>query len=390
MTIFAYIIFISCGFLIVYNYLLYPVILSLLAKKAKSNNNIFRLDDDLPFISILLAVYNEEAVIKEKIESTFKTNYPLEKIEFLIGSDASSDNTEQIITSLLSDYPQIKLTRFSGRTGKPQIINELEKQSKGSILILTDANVFFKENTLFELTKHYKNPDIGLVGGNIINNNVKLDGISNQEKTYLAREKIMKFQEGIVWGSMMGAFGGLYSIRKKNYSSVPDKFIVDDFFITMSVIKSSSKAINELDAKAYEDVSNISSEEFRRKIRISTGNFQNLHYFKSLIWNKFSISFPLISHKVLRWLGPFFLFLISISSSYLSFQVEFFKWIAMIILIILLSPIWDFILKKMNVNNKFIRFVSHFISMNVALLIGFFNFVFGNATSTWNPTQRNQ
>jgi len=386
----AYIIFILCGFLILYNYLFYPLILSVLARKVQSNDIFYKLEDDLPFISILLAVYNEEAVIKEKIKSTFKTNYPLDKIEFLIGSDASSDNTEQIIKSLQSDYPQIKLTRFGGRTGKPQIINKLEELSTGSILILTDANVFFKEDTLFELVKHYKNRDIGLVGGNIINNNVKFDGISNQEKTYLAKETILKFWEGKVWGSMMGAFGGLYSVRKKNYSPVPDKFIVDDFFITMNVIRSGSKAINELDAQAYEDVSNISSEEFRRKIRISTGNFQNLNYFKSLIWSRFSISFPLISHKILRWQGPFFLFLIAISSIYLAFKVNLFVWISTFILIILLSPIWDFVLKKMNINNKLLRFVSHFVSMNVALIIGFFNFTFGNITSTWNPTQRNQ
>src|SRR5690606_1843765 len=149
-------------------------------------------------------------------------------------------------------------------------------EAKGEVFILTDANVFFTKDTIYQLVKHYKNPEVAQVGGNIINPEHKQDGISFQEKSYLSRENIIKYQEGIIWGCMIGAFGGCYSIRANYFVPVPPKFLVDDFYISMHVLEQNKKALNELDAHCYEDVSNKIKEEFRRKLRISAGNFQNL------------------------------------------------------------------------------------------------------------------
>jgi cellulose synthase/poly-beta-1,6-N-acetylglucosamine synthase-like glycosyltransferase len=151
------------------------------------------------------------------------------------------------------------------------------------VLILTDANVYFEPDTIFELTKHYKNPAIGLVGALILNTNVKKTGISYQEKTYLSLENKIKFAEGVLGGAMIGAFGGAFSIRRDVYKPVPPKFIVDDFYITMQVLAQGKQAILEPSAVVYEDVANVPAEEFRRKVRISTGNFQNLREFRGLL-----------------------------------------------------------------------------------------------------------
>src|SRR5690606_20929272 len=146
---------------------------------------------------------------------------------------------------------------------------------KAEILILTDANVYFEPHTIYELVKHYKNSEIALVGGLIINTNIKKTGISYQEKTYLSNENLIKYREGILWGTMVGAFGGVYSIRKENEHPVPKNYVRDEFYITMHVIQDGKKAITELTATCYEDISNIIKEEFKRKVRISIGNFQN-------------------------------------------------------------------------------------------------------------------
>lgn len=377
------------AFALTYHYVFFPIVLTLLAKGKKLSDDTYE-HNELPTISILLAAYNEEDVIREKITTTFKTSYPIDKIEFLIGSDASNDQTDHIINSFKDEYPQITLHRFKGRTGKPQIINKLKTHAKGDILILTDANVFLDENCLFELVKHFKNKSIGLVGGNIINLKTKTDGISNQEKAYLSIENKLKYNEGLIWGSMMGAFGGLFAIKKSIYESVPKGFIVDDFYISMNVLIKKLNVINSLEAIAYEDVSNIPKEEFRRKVRIGIGNFQNLFRFRKLIFSRFGVAFSFISHKVIRWKGPFII-LFLITSIFFIRQTHFiYDYIGTGLILLLISPILDWIFKSINLHLNILRFASHFVMMNLALLIGFFKFAFGLYGDTWTPTKRNQ
>jgi len=376
---------------LLHTYVLFPALLSSLAKNKKQNEITFNSSDsDLPTISILFAAFNEEKLIGRKIDSTFQTNYPKHKIELLVGSDASTDNTNQIIEEKEKLHPQLKFVPFPERTGKVRIVNELAKMASGNILILTDANVFFSEDTLFQLVKHYKNKNIGLTGGNIQNVRFRKDGISYPEKKYLSRENEMKYQEGLIWGSMIGAFGGCYSIRKSLWTDVPPHFIVDDFFISMRVLEQGKQAINELNAICYEDVSNRITEEFRRKVRISIGNFQNLGRFKSLLWPLWSsLSFAFLGHKALRWLGPIFIILMLLSSWILGLVYQpFYLLLFKLQLILLLIPFLDYLLKKVHIHILFLRFVSHFYLMNLALLIGLFKYLRGVESSIWRPTER--
>ncbi len=377
---------------ILHSYVLFPLILNLLAKGKKQNRLIYLPDDDgLPVISILLAVYNEESVIEEKIKSTFNTGYPLPKIHFYIGSDASVDRTNEIIKKYQDTYGQLYLKVFPGRTGKSGIINDLAENAKGEIFVLTDANVFFTKDTLYQLVKHYKNQEVAQVGGNIINPEHKQDGISFQEKSYLTRENLIKYQEGIIWGCMIGAFGGCYSIRAGYFAPVPPKFLMDDFYISMHVLEQRKKALNELDAHCYEDVSNKIKEEFRRKLRISAGNFQNLSRYKHLLWPPFTgLAFSFLSHKVLRWYGPVFILLLIISNIFLMGSSNFYRLTMFLQLAGILVPFIDYLLKKINIHFKLFRFVTHFYLMNLALFQGFIWYLRGVQSNVWKPTQRNQ
>lgn len=385
------IIFWCAALLLLHSYLFYPVLLRLLSSGKTQQQVTYLPADELPFISILLAVYNEEKVISQKIESTFHTSYPVEKIEWLIGSDHSSDATEAIISNYTKQFPQLRLVRFEKRTGKIGIMNELAKQAASKFLVLTDANVFFTKDTLYELVKHYKNPAIAMVAGNILNPVVKADGISRQERDYLFNENRMKYQEGILWGAMMGAFGGCYSLRKEFFIPTPPGFIVDDFFITMNVLQQKGKAINELKATCHEDVSNKVKEEFRRKTRIATGNFQNLGRFSDLLSpEKGAVAFAFWSHKVLRWIGPFLLIITYFSSFVLSFTSDFFKTCCWTQTLLFAVPLLDAMLRKLNIHFSGLRYISHFYVMNAALLNGFFNYLTGVKNNVWKPTERNQ
>lgn len=376
--------------LVIYNYVLFPLFIII---KSKNKTLPFKFHNlkNCPKVSVIIAAYNEEEVISEKINSILNSSFPLSKIEILIGSDNSNDGTNKIVSNFEIKYPQVKLVNFTERTGKPKIIDTLKDIAKNDILILTDANVFFDKNTIYEITKYFADDSIGLIGGNIINKNLKKNGISFQENQYLDIENQIKFGEGVLFGSMIGAFGGVFSIHKKYYTEVPKGFISDDFFISMNVLLKKKKAIFNKMAYSYEDISNNIKDEFNRKTRISIGNFQNLSYLiKNIKQIKFSLLVLFISHKVLRWLTPFLLLIILTISIIVKNQSLAYHIIYTFNILFYSSILIDYILKKMNVHLKLLRVITHFVSMNIAILFGFYKFITSTQSNIWTPTKRNQ
>jgi cellulose synthase/poly-beta-1,6-N-acetylglucosamine synthase-like glycosyltransferase len=377
-------------FLIIYSYLLFPEILRLLAGKREPEAEKF-LPDELPSISILIAAFNEEKVIGEKIRSVLESNYPPERLEILVGSDASTDHTNQVLKQLLEAHPSLHLSFFKERQGKPGIINQLAEKARGEILVITDANVILDNETLTELICYFKEESTGLVDSRMANTEGKREGISRQEKFYISREGRIKHHESLLWGSMMGPFGGCFAVRKSLYRPVPEKFLVDDFFINMTVLKQGSSCISNIEAMVYEQVSSDPGEEFRRKKRISAGNFQNLSLFWPLIFKcSRGIGFCFFSHKVIRWFVPFLVMITFGSSILLGTGSGFYLGLAVLHLGVLLTPVIDQILRKIKIHSIPLRFVSHFVLMNLALLAGFFRYMGGIKNNVWQPTNRNQ
>ncbi len=384
------IIFWICLTFILHTYLFYHLSIRIFARNKKGNTKIFKIEDEIPFVSILIAAHNEETVISDKILSIVNSSFPETKIEVLVGSDCSTDKTNKIIEQLIKEYACISIVKFENRTGKIGVINSLIEKAKYDLVLLTDANVMFDKQSIFELVKHFKNEEIGLVDSKMINIGIKKDGISLQEKTYISTEVSSKNAESLLWGTMMGPFGGCFALRKKLWEKIPSHFLVDDFFINMLVLQKGFKSINEPNAIVFEDVSNGLSDEFRRKIRISSGNFQNLFHYKHLLFDFSWIAFSFFSHKVLRWLTPFFILsIISILPFIIENQSFYFYFLIGIIFCFSLVSI-DFLLKSLKVNIKLLRFLTHFTMMNVALFIGFLNYIKGVKSSIWEPTRRNQ
>jgi cellulose synthase/poly-beta-1,6-N-acetylglucosamine synthase-like glycosyltransferase len=376
-------------FAIFHSYLLFPLLVTFLARGKKENIDIYHPEEELPFISIIMSVHNEDKVILNKLKSIYNTLYPLNRFEVLIGSDSSSDGTNQICKIFSENYESLKFFPFPERQGKPETNNRLVEFAKGDILIMTDAQAFFEPATIYELVKHFRNPTIDVVGGNIINEKVSFKGISFQEKAYMTREIKMKYLEGLIWGKTMGIYGAIYAIRKEAYSKVPDNFKVDDFYLTMKVLGKKRKVIINLKALTKEDVPNDLGVEFRRKIRISSGNFQNMKIFLKYLFPPWSsLAFIFFSHKVLRWLGPFFLILILVTNIILAFSSVFYRTLLFVQAFLLILPLIDLILRKINLHSIFLRFITHFYAMNIALFIGFFKIILGKKSNFWQPTRR--
>ena len=380
------IILICSSFLIFHTYVFYPLFMILIYRNSNHNQLLFYSDHELPSIAILIAAHNEEKVIEKKILSVFNTNYPSSKLKVFIGSDASTDRTDEIISNLTNTYSNIEFIKFKVRVGKISIINHLQSLCDEPVLILSDANVIFKQNTIFELVKYFKDSNVGLVSANIIKESSNNDGISYQEKKYLNFENKIKASESYAFNFIMGAEGGCYAIRNNLFSKVPSNFIVDDFFITMQVLERKNYALLNNLAICIEDVTTDISSEYRRKVRISSGNFQNLFFFKHLLFDFSSICFAFWSHKVLRWLTPFFIFICLFSSVFLIPYHKFFIWISCIQLVLLLFPLFNYFFKF---NNVFLKFIAHFYLMNFALFEGFIKFIKGIKSSIWEPINRN-
>jgi hypothetical protein len=245
----------------------------------------------------------------------------------------------------------------------------------------------FHEDTLYYLVRHFKNPKIGLVDTHMVNMGMKEEGISYQEKAYISREVHIKDMESRLWGAMMGPFGGCYAIRKEDYTRVPSNFLVDDFYINMKIFEKKKLAINDLQAVVFENIPDDLRVEFRRKVRIGTGNFQNLRKFWRLILTA-RYGFAFLSHKVIRWFGPFFLLLALFCNIYLALRKEPYIWILALHSILYIIPFIDWALKKSGRNISLFRLVTHFFSMNAALFIGFFRSAGKVSSGIWERTAR--
>jgi cellulose synthase/poly-beta-1,6-N-acetylglucosamine synthase-like glycosyltransferase len=381
--------------LMLHSYILFPLLLQLWARNKKDNAIIYERSDDLPHVYILMSAYNEQKVIREKLDSVFDTDYPLDRLSFYIGSDNSSDDTNAIITEYAKQYPQIKFFPFYERNGKSGVLNKLYSTvnengyKPDDVFILTDANVLFSRSCIFEMIKHFKNPEIGQVAANVLNKGQRADGISVQETSYIQRENLIKYREGLIWGAMQGAFGACYAMRAGCFSPIPPNFLMEDFYISMGILSQGMKAISEFKAICYEDVSNDVTEEFKRKTRISTGNFQNLGVYWTKIFRFDAVAFCFYSHKVIRWKGPFIILLMLLSSAILAVHIPFYLLVLALMVLFLVSPLIDYLLKTIGVNIGLLRLVAYFNLMNWALLYGFYKYLAGVQTSAWSPTKRN-
>lgn len=393
--IIALAIYLLCVGAIFYSYVLYPVIVKALGEKRKFSHDCFQQHDSLPPVVIFFAVFNGEKVLREKILSMLNSDYPAHLIRVVVGSDESTDNTDSIVKAIAESDARVELMRFT-RRGKANVLNavreELLKQSLSpdTIFVLTDAYAIFEPTTLFEMVKHFKSPQIGIVGANYINTNLQEGGISHQEKAYIQRENLIKYWESTAFGSMMGVYGACYAIRAVDFPQFPSNILMEDFYVTMLMLQHGKQAILTLDSKFYENIPNSIDIEYNRKRRIAAGNFQNLAYFKMLL-NPFrgAVAFTFWSHKVIRWLGPFLIAVAYVCAFMLALSAnKIFITLALLHVVAALVPLADNFFKKINVNITLFRFVHYFIRMNMAVLAGWWWYMKGIKTNVWQPTAR--
>lgn len=373
--------------ILIYTYLIFPGLVIMAGRFSKEV--VYPNVEEYPTVTVLMSVHNEEIVLAQKLKQLAESDYPRQKLEIIIGSDNSTDSTNSIIADFEQAFENISSVIFNIRQGKPSVINHLVTKAKGEIIIITDADVMIRPDTIKKLITGFSDPATGLLDSVTVRDIASRKGISMQERTYLKFESELKKAEGKVFGMMMGPSGGFYGIRRELYTAVPDNFLVDDFFISLNILLRGKKVMVACSSFVQEMINDDPGMEFRRKIRISTGNFQNLKYFFPLLLRPWKRAFLLfLSHKVLRWAGPLFFIAIFISSCLLIKVSFFYTLLFLIQLIFLLLPPLDIILRRLGINLVPLRFITHFVLMNIALIAGFLNLLLGTKSGSWEPTKR--
>ena len=374
--------------LFVHSYGIYPLSIWVMSKFVDKN---YSNDENyLPEISILISAYNEERVIENTVRTLMNCFYPKEKLQILIGSDNSVDGTVEILKKLSEEFSNIKVFIFDQRRGKPHVINDLVKAAKGEILIFCDANTLYDKKALINLVKNYKDTRIGGVSGKLRLRDIeKSKKAGSQEKKYWDAETWIKKQEGKL-GILIGANGGIYSIRREYFEEIPtDRPVMDDFYISLKVLEKRKSFLYIHDAMAEEDTAPTIKAEFNRKVRNNSIMMSSIKPLRLLLSPRFGlIAYAFWSHKIIRWFTPILLLSIFVTNIFLLNVNTFFNIFFLIQLIFYLTAIIGYLLKKINIQITPLLMSFYFLMTNIALLIGLIKFLFGKQTAFWQSTPR--
>lgn len=362
----------------------YPLILSLWSSFKRRDGNIKKLNGCIPCVTMVVAAYNEEKVIEEKLKNILDLDYPKDKIVTIIASDGSNDRTNEIVRRYESK--SLKLIKYP-RMGKVRVLNKTVSLASGEIIIFSDANTMYNSQAIIELVKHFRNSDIGCVCGRLNLANPKSIQSGEGEGFYWRYETWIKEKESRL-GCVAGANGAIYAIRRTLFEEMPSNVINDDFHISMKIMEKGYKIIYESDAIGVEDVAPNFKSEFLRHVRDGAGHYREIAHLIGLLNPIKGVRFfTYVSHRFIRWMVPFFLPLIFISNILL---IESFFYMVLFLfqIVFFSSAIVSFYLQKYNVKLKLFNIPLFFFSTNLALMLGFIKNITGTQSVTWNRTER--
>lgn len=399
MHLWLFVLIISC-FLVFYNYIGYvlPIYLwNRLRKSSPASRNPAPAahPDNWPSVSFIVAAYNEQDCIREKILNSLEQDYPPDKLEYIFITDGSTDETPNITKT----FPMIRALHEPERRGKSAAVNRAVTHAHNDILIFSDANTTLNREATRNIARHYRDLNVGGVAGEkkVLSTTPHAQEVGEGEGLYWKYESFLKQQDSRFY-SVVGAAGELFSLRKELYEPLPPDVILDDFVLSLRVTEKGWRICYEPDAYAMELPSFSMADEQKRKVRIAAGGFQAIGLLAPLLafWRYPRLTYLYVSHRVLRWtLSPLCLIL-AYGSTVILFVTA--GGLARFLYGVLLAAqtalyglaVLATLFPALNKKSRLIKLGSYFVFMNVSVVLGFFRFLRGRQAATWEKARRVQ
>ena len=382
MIIFLIILFL---FLILYTYLGYLLLVFILGscRRLKIDKS-----DIFPTVSLMIAAFNEEKSIREKIENSLAINYPKEKLDIIIVSDGSTDNTDRIVQEY-SDKG-VRLIRIEGRVGKTEARNQAMKMIDTVITLFSDATTTYQSDTISKLVRSFNDPTIGMATGHLIYRDSENTQMGVGQKLYWKYETLIKKAQTNL-GTLTGSIGCITAFRTKAYEALPAN-IIEDFTSPLMFIQKGFRVVFEPEAICFEETTKKTSNEWSMRVRVIRGGITGLLFAKKVLNPlKYPVaSFQLISHKVSRWLVPFYglaIALLSIIGCFTQFEnlfdTLFIRTISVLQILFYLVVLTSYLLEKKSIHNKFLGIPLYFFIINLASLVALIKTFNSKLEATW-------
>ncbi len=327
-----------------------------------------------PFISVLIAAHNEEDIITRRLQNAAALDYPSDRFEVVIASDGSTDATPSLVAEF--NDPRVKLIEFRVRRGKADVLNQVIPELRGDIVVFSDANAFIEPGVLRRVARWFQDDRVGVVCGRL----VLSDPVSgnNVDSIYWKYETFLKICEARL-DALLGANGAIYAIRRKLFAPLRAGTLVDD---------TGSSIVYDTQSVAHEDTPAELASEFERRRRIGAGDFQSIPIlYRLLAPSQGWIAFTFLSHKILRWLCPFLLVTMFVSNLLLVTD----PWYALA----LAGQIGAYgaaaaglAARGPSSAARLLRLITLFMTMNLALLVGFWKWAWCPPVGIWPRTAR--
>ncbi len=337
----------------------------------------------LPEVTVLIAAYNAEQFICERVRNIFSCDYPVQRLKVVIASDGSTDQTVKVVQAMGDS--RVRVFAFAERRGKARTLAAAIEQLDSEVILFTDASTKFEPNALWRLLRHFGNPKIGLATGHteIVDQTGK-----SSESLYWRCETMVRRAEAKL-GIMLGASGAIYAMRRRYFVDPETAVINDDLVLpTLAHVRHGFDFVLDETAKAIVWESGRRSEEFRRRVRIGAGAFQSIPALREMFQFRHAKSaLAFASHKLARWLCPVMLLIALLSTFWLAgsafYRTLFFAQLAIYSLAIL--AIWR---DGRILNSRVASAAASFLMMNAALLVGIVRWSLAPHNAIWTPTRR--
>ncbi len=365
---------------LVYTYAGYPLLLAFVSALKPRR---VRRGEFSPTVSIIITAYNEERDLQAKLKNTLALDYPRELLEVIVASDCSTDRTDEIAREF--GGRGVRLYRQPERLGKTAAQNAAVEQAHGEIILFSDATSLYRPDAVRAMMPGFADAAVGCVAGRLEYVDASDSRVGRGARSYWSYETFLKRHESRV-GSLIGASGCLYAVRRSAYVPLYHE-ACSDFIIATKMVEQGLRAVYEPNAVCTEETNRRSHKEFKMRVRIIAQTFTDLWRHRSML-NPVRSGFygvQLLSHKVMRYLVPFFLMGLFVTSAVLAASSVFYRLIFAAQLVCYAFPALAWMLDRVGIRSRLLSLPQYFLLANLASLIGCYKFLRGQRYASWEP-----